>query len=228
MDYTARFDTLGTLLDNGFSIFTARMEHAVQELVNVETRKFWYYMEPLFHDENVGTSNFIANGNYYCLLPTKANSKWFYYSSEPPHSTDVQLGEKAADNIVFARTYTPYMYETENKLNIAFLLKTALADRLGRRNFLAIYSNLDVALEKVVAVFNVAKDSNSLEFNKVKVCRRYKLEQLLPLRLEEHYVKSVLEDLVSNWLGFDAYNSTYSLTQRSIKFHKKAYDHTKE
>ena len=229
MDYTPRLDSLGTLLDNCYSIFTARMERAVKELANVETRKFWYYMEPLFHEENVGTSNFITDGNYYCLLPTKANSKWFYYPMEPLHSTDVQPGETGADNIVFVRTYKPYMYKTDNKLNIAFVLKTALADRLGRRNFPAIYSNLDGMLEKVVPVFNVAEDSNYLEFNEKKVSRRYELEPLMPLHLEEHYLKSVLEDLVSNnWLGFDAHDSTYSLTQRSIKFYEKAFDQTQE
>ena len=42
-------------------------------------------------------------------------------------------------------------------------------------------------------------------------------------------MKSVLEDQISNnWLGFDAYDSTYSLTQRSIKFYEKAFEHTKE
>ena len=87
---------------------------------------------------------------------------------------------KAADNIIFVRTYKPYMYKTDKKQNIAFVLKTALADRLGRRTFPTIYANLDVAMEKVVAVFNVAKDSNHLEFDETKVRRRYELEPLLP------------------------------------------------
>lgn len=105
------------------------------------------------HEENKAKTS--ANGNYYCLLPTKANSKWFYYSSDPLHATDVQPGEKAADNIVFAHTYKPYMYKVNEKLNIAFALKTAFADQLGRRHYPSLYDHLDVALEKVAPVFDV-------------------------------------------------------------------------
>ncbi len=133
-----------------------------------------------------------------CITAVKTSTKqWTLLFSLQVFSLFLTLWSKfcsfvflLTDNIVFARTYIPYMYKVNKKLNIAFVLKTAFADQLERRHYPSLYDHLDVVLEKVVPVFGLAQDSNCLEFNEVKVRRRYALEPQLPLRLEEHYQKN--------------------------------------